>query len=147
MWTAIERARRRVGLTTSFPGAPAIAAPPYETPEAQADVVVTLAPGDLDRFVAALGEDAGRPGDPGAPASSVDPRPDSPARLERALSGIIARHAGHGTPRVARWPAGLHTPETWQVRIEGPDARTRATVVRAADGASNRTTDDAGADR
>jgi hypothetical protein len=61
-------------------------------------------------------------------------RPASPALLEAALSVAIARRSGFGTPTVWRQPAGLHTPETWQVRLARADRGTRAALLSAAHG-------------
>jgi hypothetical protein len=61
-------------------------------------------------------------------------RPASPALLEAALSFAIARRSGFGTPTVSRQPAGLHTPETWQVRLARADRGTRAALLNAAHG-------------
>jgi hypothetical protein len=61
-------------------------------------------------------------------------RPASPALLESALIFAIAQRSGHGTPSVSRQPAGLHTPETWQVRIERADDGTRDALMHATSG-------------
>jgi hypothetical protein len=61
-------------------------------------------------------------------------RPASPALLEAALTFAIARRSGFGIPTVSRQPAGLQTPETWQVRLARADGGTRAALVNAAHG-------------
>ncbi len=58
-------------------------------------------------------------------------RPDTPARLEAALAAAVERLGGSGRPRVTRHPAGLTTPESWQIRLASiePDV---ADAIRAA---------------
>lgn len=50
-------------------------------------------------------------------------RPDTPARLEAALAEVVERLGGPGgaRPRVTRRPAGLCTPEAWQLRLLSVD--------------------------
>jgi hypothetical protein len=106
---------------------PADAAPLAEAADfdVPCDVVLAVARPDLDRLVAAL-------------VASLDPqmaRPDSPRRLEGALATAIQHVGGHGTPTVIRSPAGLYTPESWQLRIDGADGATRSALDRLAAGA------------
>ena len=88
------------------------------------DVDVSLIRGDLDRLVSALGATLG---------PSLQ-KPDSPLRLEQALSAVIDRIGGCGQPVVTRSPAGLYTPEYWHIRVEGADLRAREAVGRLAAG-------------
>jgi hypothetical protein len=71
------------------------------------DVSLVITKADLDRLgsalVALLGPDLHRP--------------DTPARLEAALVAAVERLGGSGRPRVTRQPAGVTTPEVWQLRL------------------------------
>ena len=53
----------------------------------------------------------------------MDDRPDTPAQLATALSVAIRARGGTVTPRVVRLPAGLSTPEAWEVRFDHIDPR------------------------
>jgi hypothetical protein len=123
MWVSknLDRARRRLRPTSQLP-----AVTTDEAPVEAVDGVVALSlvRAELDRLIAAL-------------AASLDPstpRPDSPARLEDALSTVIVRIGGRGRPTVTRSPAALYSPEYWHLRVEGADARTRSAVARLATG-------------
>ena len=48
-------------------------------------------------------------------------RPDTPDRLDAALSAAVTHLGGVAQLRVNRRPAGLYTPEAWQVHIETAD--------------------------
>jgi hypothetical protein len=106
----LDRARRRLGP----------ADPPVTEPAALSDLALSLVRADLERFMTALA----------ASLAPDQPRPDSPARLTAALNIAIAGVGGLGEPEVTRSPAGLHSPECWQIRIAGADDRTRAAVAR-----------------
>ena len=79
---------------------------------------------EKDAFATAL---AGRLGDD-------TPRLDTPARVASALVVVIDRAGGHGRPHVVRRPAGLYTPEYWQVSIHDADDIARAEVESIAAG-------------
>ena len=68
---------------------------------------------ELDRLRAALQQQLG---------DSVD-RPNTPARIEHALALLLARDGLPGRPTVQRRPAGLSSPEYWE--IEPPRRRAR----------------------
>jgi hypothetical protein len=88
--------------------------------------VLLLGRADFERLGGAIQADLG----PGTA------RPDTPARLERALIGVIERRGGRGKPQVVRYPAGLYTQETWQIRFSGVDPAIEATIRSGArDGA------------
>lgn len=55
-------------------------------------------------------------------------RPDTPARLQAALGEAIGAGGGAGQPVVTRRPAGVYTPETWQIDVLGADIRTRSVM-------------------
>jgi hypothetical protein len=109
MWPTIERTRRRLqGEAAAEPTADAIVVVDGEGIPATTTVVLSLGRPEFDRLGQALLTRSG----PGAV------RPDTPARLEAALATLIADVGGdHGRARVVRRPAGLTTPEAWQVRL------------------------------
>jgi hypothetical protein len=98
--------------------------PDGPTTGSAADLSFALSRADLERLINAL---EGVPG--------IEPvRPDTPARLEAALRVAIACAAGHGAPLVTRHPAGIYTPETWRIEVQGADNRTRTALERAIEG-------------
>ena len=112
MWPRLARARRL--LQHDDAPAPTLDPGPSSTPTAappEADIVVSLARSDVDRLAHALQALLG-------PGLS---RPDTPARLEAALAAAVAELGGDGRPRVVRRPAGVTTPEAWQIRLSGID--------------------------
>ena len=125
MWPKIDRARRRLSGGASTPASsdtaqqPQGAEPPpgaASAPEVPVtgrveDVMIILGSHEIDRLRAALERLLG---------AAVE-RPDTPARLERALSLVLARRESPGKPRVLRRPAGLSTPETWEIHLDGVD--------------------------
>ena len=118
MWPTIDRARRRLIGSTD----PASATEPT-TPATRRleDVVIVLGLVELVRLRAALQEVLG---------DAVE-RPDSPARIERALSLLMAQRGAEGRPRVLRRPAAVSTPEAWEIHLDGVD-RVTAKAVRDA---------------
>ena len=84
------------------------------------NIVLALGPREFEQLGRALGQVTG---------SKV--RPDTPDLLTTALSAAITRRAGRGVPHVWRSPAGLHTPESWQIRIDGVDDGTRLAIGHA----------------
>jgi hypothetical protein len=124
MWVSksLDRARRHfLGAPEPVP-APLADAAPVDVP---CDLVLAFGRSDLERLLAAL-------------VASLDPhmaRPDSPRRLEGALATAIQRVGGRGTPSVVRSPAGLYTPEYWQLRVDGADGATRSALDRLTAGA------------
>jgi hypothetical protein len=123
MWPSIARARRRIGdvLTpTASNGAttpdgasdPSVAATTAAGPTVLEDVVIVLDGHDLDALRDAL-----------ATTLEMDHLPDTPARLGNALSAAIRAHGGSAIPRVIRLPAGLSTPEAWEIRFDVIDPR------------------------
>ncbi|HEU0236928.1 MAG TPA: hypothetical protein VFR14_10865 [Candidatus Limnocylindrales bacterium] len=132
MWgtKTLDRARRRLGLTehpvpvpeSTPPAAPAHRLDPVQARPATISIAFTRP--EKDAFAAAL---AGRLG-------GDTPRLDSPARVASALVVVIDRAGGHGRPHVVRRPAGLYTPEYWQVSIHDADEVARAEVESIAAG-------------
>ena len=138
MWPKIDRARRRLSGGTPDPG-PGVGAagegaperepcgePGAETPPAVApgrvdDVVIILGRFELDQLRVALQRSLG---------DAVE-RPNTPARIERALSLLLARRGAPGRPRVLRRPAGVSTPESWEIHLDGGDRATGLAVRNA----------------
>lgn len=116
MWPAIHRTRRRLLGAGNAP-APAAPSPidgvaglaptaPDESDRAT-DVLLVLGRPEFDRLGTALVSLIG----------TTAVRPDTPARLGAALDLAVARLGGSGRAEVDRRPAGLYTPEAWQVRL------------------------------
>ena len=118
MWTLIDRALAR--FHSSPPGSPGAPAPETPCLRADDDIVLALGPQEFEQLGRALGEATG---------SKV--RPDTPALLTTALAAAITGRSGRGIPHVWRSPAGLHTQESWQIRIEGVDDGTRLAIGHA----------------
>lgn len=135
MWPTIDRARRRLsgGSTASADSGPTSLQPGFRivspnpdlvVPNAGAaeDFVVVLVGADVDRIREALQHRLG---------NTIE-RPDTPDRIARALSVILARNGADGRPRVLRRPAGLSTPKSWEIHLEGVDGPTVADLRAAA---------------
>jgi hypothetical protein len=118
MWPTLARARRLLGRDDASdpslePGPSTAVVADLDGPEHEPahEVVVSLARSDVDRLAGALQTLLG----PGLT------RPDTPARLEAALAAAVTELGGDGRPRVVRRPAGVTTPEAWQIRLSGID--------------------------
>jgi len=112
MWPTLARARRLLGRDDAADAMldPVSVATSDPAP-AEPEVVVSLARSDVDRLAHAL-------------QALLGPdltRPDTPARLEAALAAAVTELGGDGRPRVVRRPAGVTTPEAWQIRLSGID--------------------------
>lgn len=117
MWPTLDRARRRISGGSGAPGD----APPAETPPESpptVDEVIVLGGADLDRLEDALQRELGRRTE----------RLDTPYRIEHALSAFMARRDLVGRPRVLRRPAGLSTPQSWEIHLDGVDRETSDAV-------------------
>jgi hypothetical protein len=127
MWTTIDRARRRLTSVLASADSPApdqasgdaiaVATPARPTE----DVVIILGSFQVEQLREALERQLG---------DAVE-RPDTPARIEHALSILLAQRQAPGKPRVLRRPAGLSTPESWEIHLDGVD-RATSRAVRAA---------------
>ena len=73
---------------------------------------------ELDRLRAALQQVLG---------DAVE-HPNTPARIERALSLLLTRLDAPGRPRVLRRPAAVSTPESWEIHLDGVDRATGKAV-------------------
>ncbi len=122
MWPTIERARRLLG-GVSAPARPSEvdATTPAGAQRPVEDVVIILGSVEVDRLRAALERELG---------DAVE-RPDTPARIEHALLLFLAHRGAAGKPSVLRRPAGLSTPESWEIHLDGVD-RATSRAVRAA---------------
>jgi hypothetical protein len=137
MWPSLARTGRR--LLGGSPSADPTAAPDRVDPSATGadplpvedaaartdDLDLTIGRPELDRLAAALQTLLG----PGTA------RPDTPARLEAALAAAVEQLGGSGRPLVTRRPAGLYTPEAWQVRLTQVDPAIGEAIRQAARGA------------
>jgi hypothetical protein len=131
MWPSIARARRRIGevLTpspasgTATRGAasdPGAATPATSATTSLEDVVIVLDGHDLEALQDAL-----------ATTLDIGDRPDTPARLGTALSALIRARGGTEVPLVIRLPAGLSTPEAWEIRFDAVEPRTCEAIREA----------------
>ena len=109
MWSSLDRTRRRLrgSEADAAPVADAASRAPTEPPPVVTDLVLAIGRPELDRLGLAL---------QGLLGPSVA-RLDTPDRLEAALAAALVRLGGGGRPRVTRRPAGIYTPEGWQVRF------------------------------
>jgi len=134
MWSTLERTCRRLVDVVVRPalefspreaGATATATVIAVAPDAPnaplAEVVIALGRPEFDRLGAALQIALG----PGTT------RPDTPARLEAALAEAILALGAIGRTRVTRRPAGLYTPEAWQVRLTEAEPAIETAIRRA----------------
>ncbi len=121
MWPAIRRARRRPSAGGSVSGwADGDEAAASATGVVE-DVVIVLGQAEVALLLVALETELG---------DAVD-RPDTPARLERALAALLAGRGEPGQPRVLRRPAALSAPESWEIHLDGVTPAT-GVAVRAA---------------
>ena len=118
MWTFIDRALGRI--RAHHVAAPARRGSEIERSSTDDDIVLALGPREFEQLGRALGAATG---------SKI--RPDTPDLLTNALSAAITGRSGRGVPHVWRSPAGLHTQESWQIRIEGVDDGTRLAIGHA----------------
>jgi hypothetical protein len=122
MWPTIDRARRRLSRGAQEPVVSTVPAEPATAAGRRVeDVIIVLGQLELDQLRAALQQVLG---------DAVE-RPNTPARIERALSLLLTRRGAPGRPTVLRRPAGVSTPESWEIHLDGVD-RTTGTAVREA---------------
>lgn len=126
MWSALDRTRRRllgVALTPTprLDVASDVATIPASVPELPHEIVIAIGRPEFERLGAALQTVLG----PGTT------RPDTPARLEAALAQAIAGIGASGQTLVARRPAGLYTPEAWQVCLTDAEPVIEVAIRRA----------------
>lgn len=128
MWPAIDRVRR---LLLQAPAQPAqddleqalddAAMPPVTPARPTEDVVIILGSQGVGHLRNALEDVLGE---------TVE-RADTPARIERALAMLLTLRGATGKPSVLRRPAGVSTPESWEIHLDGVD-RATSRAVRAA---------------
>ena len=126
MWSTLDRTRRRllrVAELSPAPGtAPAADTTAIDPPAAATgEVVIAIGRPELDRLGVALQ----------AVLGTDTARPDTPDRLEAALAEAIAGLGASGRTRVARRPAGLYTPEAWQVQLTAAEPAIEIAIRRA----------------
>lgn len=126
MWATIHRARRRLGGDDAGTAAVAVsgtevAPDPAPLPRHVEDIVIVLGRTEIDRLRHAL---------QGALGERVD-QPNTPARIESALALILSLAESPGRPRVLRRPAGVSTPESWEIHLDGAE-RASGIAVRDA---------------
>jgi hypothetical protein len=110
MWTNLNRARRRLGGDdVSTPTTEVAPDPP--APRIVEDVVIVFGRTEIDRLRLALQAALG---------DTVEP-PNTPARIEEALALLLDRADAPGRARVLRRPAGVSTPESWEIHLDGAE--------------------------
>jgi hypothetical protein len=126
MRSTFDRTRRR--LLGGAEGPPASGGAPADDtigidPDARAtsEVVIAIGRPEFDRLGVALQ----------AVLGTGTARPDTPDRLEAALADAIVGLGATGRTRVARRPAGLYTPEAWQVHLIGAEPVIEIAIRRA----------------
>ena len=125
MWSRFDRTRRRLMRTAE--GQPSAGPTPADgsigiDPAATNDeVVIAIGRPEFDRLGVALQ----------AVLGSRAVRPDTPDLLEAALADAIAGLGASGRTRVARRPAGVYTPEAWQVHLTGAEPVIETAIRRA----------------
>lgn len=126
MWSALDRTRRRLFGMSAQP-APGFAVPsdgatgPGSGAEPPRETVIAIGRPEFERLGVALQRVLG----PGTT------RPDTPARLEAALAQAIVGIGATGRTVVARRPAGLYTPEAWQVHLTDAEPAIEIAIRRA----------------
>lgn len=125
MWSKLDRTRRRLRHDSATPPP---GAKPHDEPVAATaasgpplNVVIAIGRPEFDRLGVALQTVLG----PGTT------RPDTPSLLEAALADAIVGLGATGAMTVERRPAGLYTPEAWQVRLTGAEPAIEIAIRRA----------------
>ena len=127
MWSTFDRTRRRL-LGAAEPlsasdqasaGGGTIDIDP-DAPAAE-EVVIAIGRPELDRLGVALQ----------AVLGAGTTRPDTPDRLKAALTEASVGLGAIGQTRVARRPAGLYTPEAWQIHLIGAEPVIEIAIRRA----------------
>ncbi len=125
MWSTLDRTRRRLlrvaGYAVDRSASTDDGIDPAPIAGPTGDVVIAIGRPEFDRLGVALQTVLG----PGTT------RPDTPDRLEAALADAIAGLGATGRTRVARRPAGLYTPEAWQVRLTDAEPAIEIAIRRA----------------
>ncbi len=126
MWASIHRARRRLGgddagIRAIAAADAAVALDPAPVSRHVEDIVIVFGRVEVDRLRHALQVALG---------DMVD-QPNTPARIESALALILSLAELPGRARVLRRPAGVSTPESWEIHLDGAE-RASATAVRDA---------------
>jgi hypothetical protein len=110
MWPAIHRATRRLTERIAHPSdAVAVVEPEIPVAPPVEDMVIVLGRVEIAQLLLALETELG---------DAVDVA-NTPARLECALSMLMAGRGEPGRPRVLRRPAILSVPESWEIHLDG----------------------------
>ena len=120
MWSTIHRARRRFAGEDIAPSSVPVSEtdPPSAAPRHLEDIVIIFGRPEIDRLRHALQTTLG---------DGIEP-PDTPGRIETALACLLERADAPGSPRVLRLPAGVSTPESWEIHLDGADRASGAAV-------------------
>ena len=123
MWSTFDRTRRRLLRVTRDPAATGTTPTNVSTGvgAATGEVVIAIGRPEFDRLGVALQ----------AVLGSGAVRPDTPDLLEAALADAIAGLGASGRTQVDRQPAGLYTPEAWQVHLTAADPVIETAIRRA----------------
>jgi hypothetical protein len=114
MWSTIHRARRRLARGEFAPPpipAPGVDPAPPSLSRPVEDIVIVVGRPEVDRLRHALQSALG---------DGIEP-PNTPDRIEAALACLLERAGAPGRPRVIRLPAGVSTPESWEIHLDGGD--------------------------
>lgn len=127
MWSTLDRTRRRLMRAAPEPdaapgaeGADGLAGTDTAA-EPSVEIVIAIGRPEFERLGRALQRALG----PGTT------RPDTPDRLQAALAEAIDTLGATGRTRVARRPAGLYTPEAWQVYLIDAQPSVETAIRRA----------------
>ena len=126
MWANIHRARRRIGGDAAEVREDAVAGTEVvqdlaPVPRHVEDIVVVFGRAEIDRLRHALQVALG---------DMVD-QPNTPAQIESALALILSLAGSPGRARVLRRPAGVSTPESWEIHLDGAE-RSSGIAIRDA---------------
>ena len=123
MWSTLHRTRRRLLRVDSerplVPADQTIGLDPVA--EAANEVVIAIGRPEFDRLGVALQ----------AVLGDRTARLNTPDLLEAALTEAIAGLGATGRTRVARRPAGLYTPEGWEVGLTAAEPVVEIAIRRA----------------
>lgn len=127
MWSTLQRTRRRIlRADAERPLVPASSAADEAIgfdlgTKPAGEVVIAIGRPEVDRLGAALQTVLG----------GRSARLDTPDLLEAAMTEAIAGLGATGQTRVARRPAGLYTPEGWEIGLTATDPIVETAIRRA----------------
>lgn len=121
MWSKLHQTRRRLRGQAGRPGPGDASTDAASATTPCVNVVIAIGRPEFDRLGVALQAALG----PGTT------RLDTPDRLEAALADAIVGLGATGETKVARRPAGLYTPEAWQVSLTDAEPSIEIAIRRA----------------